>query len=99
MTLTKDKNKNAGGLKGRLEDYSSSARAGGATRATLRQHLGNWPIYAAATGSAMAMAQIDPLPRVGEPRRSTANFRSLFGRLGAECGAVSATHAASRRPC
>jgi hypothetical protein len=56
MTLTKDKNKNAGGLKGRLEDYSSSARAGGATRATLRQHLGNWPIYAAATGSAMAMA-------------------------------------------
>jgi hypothetical protein len=55
MKSTQDKQKGAGGLKGRLEDYASSARAG-ATRATLRQRMGNWPIYAAATGSALAMA-------------------------------------------
>jgi len=55
MAVTKDKLKSADGLKGRLEDYSASARAG-ATKSTLRQRLGNWPVYAAATGSAMAMA-------------------------------------------
>ena len=55
MTGTKDKQKSADGLKGRLENYSAAARAG-AAKSTLRQRMGNWPIYAAATGSAMAMA-------------------------------------------
>jgi hypothetical protein len=42
-------------LKGELERYTSAARSG-ATLATLRQRLGNWPAYAAAAGSALAMA-------------------------------------------
>ncbi len=43
-------------LRDRLESYTAAARAGGATRTTLGKRLGNWPVYAAATGSAMAMA-------------------------------------------
>ena len=42
-------------LQSRLKTYGSSARTE-ATRATLRQRMGNWPMYAAATGSALAMA-------------------------------------------
>ena len=38
-----------------LERYSSSARSR-ATLATLRQRMGNWPVYAAVTGSALATA-------------------------------------------
>lgn len=38
-----------------LERYSSSARSR-ATLSTLRQRMGNWPLYAAVTGSALATA-------------------------------------------
>jgi len=55
MPFTQNQQKSTGGLRDRLEDYASRARSAG-TRATLRQRMGNWPIYAAATGSAMAMA-------------------------------------------
>lgn len=51
--MTRDKMKSAIGLKRQLEIYVEAA---GAIKATLRQRMGNWPIYAAATGSAMAMA-------------------------------------------
>jgi hypothetical protein len=55
MTSVQDnKKKTAGRLKSQLEDYSAAAKAG-ATKATLRQRMGNWPVYAAATGSALAM--------------------------------------------
>ena len=53
MNYHKGKQKNASGLKGQLENYAAAV---GAIGATLRQRMGNWPIYAAATGSAMAMA-------------------------------------------
>jgi hypothetical protein len=43
------------GLTEQLERYSSSARSR-ATLATLRHRVGNWPMYAAVTGSAMATA-------------------------------------------
>jgi hypothetical protein len=43
-------------LKDRLENYTAAARSSGATRTMLGKRLGNWPVYAAATGSAMAMA-------------------------------------------
>ena len=51
--MPKDKKTSSGRLKDRLDSYTASA---GAIGATLRQRLGNWPIYAAATGSALAMA-------------------------------------------
>jgi hypothetical protein len=59
MTVTRDTQKSADGLKKRLEDYPSAARAI-ASRITLRQCMGNRPIYGAATGSAMAMAPCAP---------------------------------------
>jgi hypothetical protein len=43
------------GLTNQLASYSSSAKSR-TTLATLKQRLGNWPAYAAATGSVMAMA-------------------------------------------
>lgn len=49
------KPRNPATLKGRLENYSLSANSA-ATVATLKQRMGNWPAYAAVTGSALAMA-------------------------------------------
>lgn len=42
-------------LDARLRDYSALARVSGAVK-TLHRRIGNWPIYAAVTGSALAMA-------------------------------------------
>lgn len=51
----KHKRNGPDGLRTRLDTYSSAARSN-AVRATLRQRLGNWPVYAAVTGSALAAA-------------------------------------------
>lgn len=55
MNSTRSSQKGAKSLKGRLENYSLSARSA-ATQATLKQRARNWPVYAAVAGSALAMA-------------------------------------------
>src|SRR5688572_22595611 len=48
------KNKNQDGLAGKLRSYEASAKSLVTTRENSR--FGSWPVYAAATGSALAMA-------------------------------------------
>ena len=49
------KRSSSDGLKIQLDSYSAAARSS-ATLATLRRRMGNWPAYAAVTGSALAAA-------------------------------------------
>jgi hypothetical protein len=55
MNSTQSKRETSANLRNQLERYSRSARPR-VTLATIKRQMGNWPAYAAASGSALAMA-------------------------------------------